>query len=124
MSSNRLIYDKCAYATEIKESTSSLGYNLFQGKYESCKQCTVGNFTNNLPFGPKTDTESELLGLTRPTTKCPSLKFDSTKKFDNPQFSPAIMCQSIYQLTPSNLVKPTTNMLDTKNLGINFCSKH
>ena len=82
MSSNRLIYDKCAYATEIKESTGSLEYNLFQGKYESCKQCTVGNFTNNLPFGPKTDTESELLGLTRPSTKCPSLKFDASNRHD------------------------------------------
>lgn len=124
MSSNRLIYDKCAYASEIKESTSPLEYYLFKGKYESCKQCTVGNFTNNLPFDLKTDTESELLGLTRPNTKCPSLKYDSTKGYNNPMFSPAIMCQSIYQLTPNNLEKPTTNMLDNKNLGINFCTKH
>ena len=124
MSSNRLIYDKCAYAAEIKESTEPLHYNLFAGKYESCKQCTVGDFTNNLPFGPKTDTESELLGLTRPSTKCPSLKFDGTKKFNNVKFSPAIMCQGIYQLTPNNLVRPTTNMLDDKKLGINFCTKH
>jgi len=30
MSSNRLIYDNCAYSTEIKESISPLQYNLFK----------------------------------------------------------------------------------------------
>ena len=35
MSSNRLIYDRCAYATEIKESTEPLEYNLFLGKFEN-----------------------------------------------------------------------------------------
>ena len=46
MSSNRLIYDTCAYATEIKESTSPLEYNLFKNKYENCVQCPTGDFTN------------------------------------------------------------------------------
>lgn len=121
MSSNRLIYDKCAYATEIKESTSPLEYNLFKGKYENCKQCAVGEFTNNLEFGSRADTESELYGLSRLGTKCPSLKFDPSKEFKYPEFSPARMCESIHNITPSNLEKPTSNMLNEKNLGINFC---
>ena len=115
MSSNRLIYDKCAYATEIKESTGPLEYNLFKGKYENCKQCPVGEFTN-------ADTESELHGLTRPGTKCPELKFDPTKEYKYPELSPARMCENIYYITPNNLEKPTTNMLNENNLGINFCS--
>lgn len=119
MSSNRLIYDKCAYATTIKESTGSLEYNLFKGKFENSKQCKVGNFSNNLIFGPRADTESELYGLTRPGTLCPSLKFDSTKEFKSPDFSPARMCENIYYITPNNLEKPTTNMLNEKNLSIN-----
>jgi hypothetical protein len=76
MSSNRLIYDKCAYATEIKESTGPLEYNLFKGKYENCKQCEAGQFANILEFGPRADVESELYGLNRPGTLCPQLKFD------------------------------------------------
>jgi hypothetical protein len=123
MSSNRLIYDKCAYATEIKESTGSLEYNLFLGKFENCTQCLGGDFTNNLPFGPKTQTESELLGLTRPNTKCPSLKYDAKKEFKHPQFSPARVCEGIHYITPSNLTKPNNNMLNYNNMGINFCSK-
>lgn len=122
MSSNRLKYDNCAYATEIKESTGSLEYNLFLGKYENCKTCPNSDFTNNLPFGPKTDTESELFGLTRQNTKCPELKFDTNKEFINPNFSPAKLNEGIYYLTPSNLEKPKTNMLKYNNMGINFCS--
>ena len=38
MSSNRLIYDKCSYAIELKESTSPLDYYLYKGKYELNKQ--------------------------------------------------------------------------------------
>jgi len=121
MSSNRLSYDKCAYATEIKESTSPLEYYLFKGKYENCKQCPVGEFTNNLEFGSRAETESELYGITRLGSKCPSLKFDPSKEFKYPEFSPARMCESIYSLTPNNLEKPTTNMLNERNLGINFC---
>jgi hypothetical protein len=121
MSSNRLIYDKCAYAAEIKESTGSLEYNLFKGKYENCTQCPTGDFTNNLEFGSRADTESELQGLNRPGTLCPSLKYDPSKKFANPSFSPARMCQSIYYITPNNLEKPTTNMLNENNLGLNSC---
>jgi len=121
MSSNRLSYDKCAYATEIKESTSPLEYYLFKGKYENCKQCPVGEFTIIWEFGSRAETESELYGITRLGSKCPSLKFDPSKEFKYPEFSPARMCESIYSLTPNNLEKPTTNMLNERNLGINFC---
>jgi len=121
MSSNRLIYDKCAYATEIKESTGPLEYNLFKGKYENCKQCSVGKFTNILEFGPRADVESELYGLNRPGTLCPQLKFNPKLGFNYPELSPARMCESIHHITPSNLVKPKNNMLNEKNLGLNVC---
>ncbi len=121
MSSNRLIYDSCAYATTIKESTSPLEYNLYRGKFENCKQCPVGDFTNNLEFGSRADTESELYGLNRPGTLCPTLKFNPASGFKNPAFSPAKMCESIYYITPNNLEKPTSNMLNENNLGLNSC---
>ena len=122
MSSNRLMYDRCAYATEIKESTEPLEYNLFLGKYENCKTCPVGNYPNILPFGPRTNVESELWGITRPASDCPSKKFVANSDFKNKlPFSPPEMCQSIYGITPNNLVKPKTNMINNNNLGINFC---
>ena len=121
MSSNRLIYDRCAYATEIKESTEPLEYNLFLGKFENCKQCPVGNYPNILPFGPRTATESELWGIDRLATNCPDKKFQANSHYNNPPLSAAIMCESIYYITPNNLEKPTSNMLNEKNLGVNFC---
>jgi hypothetical protein len=124
MSYNRLTYDNCAYSTEIKESTGSLEYNLFVGKYENCKQCPVGDFANNIDFDKLADVESELFGLNRPGTLCPSLKYDPTQKFKYQELSPARMCESIHYITPNNLVKPTTNMIDEKNLGLNVCANN
>jgi len=122
MSSNHLKYDTCAYATSIKESTEPLEYLLFRGKYETCNACSNGDFTNNIDFPSRADVESELFGLTRPGTDCPSLKYDPTKPVNYPLFSPPIMCQNIYGITPSNLKNPSTNMLNENNLGINLCS--
>ena len=48
MSFNRLTYDNCAYSTTVKESVSSLDYNLFKGKYENCTQCKISDFNNIL----------------------------------------------------------------------------
>ena len=60
MSSNRLSYDKCAYAKEVEQSTSPLDYQMFKGKYENCKKCAKGDHTNVLDFGTRADVESEL----------------------------------------------------------------
>jgi len=122
MSSNRLIYDTCAYATDVKESVGPLEYNLYKGKYEQCKQCPVGDFTNNIAFESRADVENELFGLARPNTLCPSLKYNPLKPFNTPNFSPPTMCANIYHITPNNLEKPKTNMLNENNLGVNYCN--
>jgi hypothetical protein len=123
MSFNRLTYDNCTYATTVKESVSSLDYNLFRGKYENCKQCKVSDYDNILALDARAEVESELLGLPRPNSRCPTDKFDPKKVYNNPAHSPPTMCQNIYYITPNNLTKPTTNMLNEKGLGVNSCSK-
>jgi hypothetical protein len=116
MSSNRLTYDKCAYAKTIQESTSPLEYNLFRPKYENCTQCSVGDFPSIIEFGSRTDIENELHGLDRRESLCPSLKYDPSKNFRSVDLSPARLCENIYYITPNNLERPTTNMLNEKNL--------
>ena len=37
MSSNKLIYDTCAYKNKLLESVGSINYNLYNGKYENNK---------------------------------------------------------------------------------------
>jgi hypothetical protein len=115
MSYNRLIYDKCSYAKVLQESTSPLDYFLSIDKYENNTNCKISDHKNILPFGDRADVESELYGITRPGSLCPSLKFDPLKNFKNPAFSPPTMCANIYYITPNNIEKPTNNMLNNND---------
>jgi hypothetical protein len=117
MSFNRLNYDNCAYAKTLQESTSPLEYNLFMGKYENKKQCPEGKFTNNLPFGPKTDVESELWGITRLQSRCEEKKYDPANPGAQADFTPARVCDTIYYITPTNMKMPTSNGFDNRKLG-------
>jgi hypothetical protein len=118
MSYNRLIYDNCAYTTEIKESTGPLEYFLYKGKYENTKKCPTNDYSNIIEVEDRADVENELFGLNRTNTKCPTGKFDPVADFKNPDLSPNKLCESIYYITPNNLVKPTSNMLNEDNLVI------
>jgi len=121
MSFNRLPYDSCAYAKTLQQSTDPLEYNLFMGKYESCKDCPIGNFTNNLEFGVKTDLESDLKGQTRVGSKCPSKKFPKHSQNGIPYTTP-LVCQNIYYITPNNLPKINNSGLkDLKSYNLNSC---
>lgn len=121
MSFNRLSYDSCAYSKELQQSTDPLDYNLFKGKYESCESCSIGEFTNNLDFGIKSDLESDLKGQNRIGSKCPSEKFPINAGSAIP-YTPPATCQGIYSLTPNNLTKPTTSGLKNLNsYGQNTC---
>jgi hypothetical protein len=121
MSFNRSNYDTCAYAKELQESTSPLEYNLSTFKYENCKQCPVGSSTNNLPFGPRADVENELYGLTRHQSKCPDKKFNPNNPGPKVDYTPPRVCDSIYYITPTNMKMPTSNGLNEKVLGVNWC---
>ena len=71
MSSNRLIYDTCAYKKRLLESTGPLNYSMYTGKYENCAKCrvefgTVGGNGVSLFNGNLVDLESDLRGQTRP----------------------------------------------------------
>jgi hypothetical protein len=76
MSSNRLIYDSCAYNKKMQESTSPLNYNLYPGKFENSSKCrielgSVGGNNVSLFSGNLVDLESELRNQTRPASLCP-----------------------------------------------------
>jgi hypothetical protein len=118
MSSNRLIYDSCAYDTTMKESTGQLEYFLYKGKYENSTQCPIGDYPSILDFNDRANVENELYGLSRLNTKCPSLKFDPNKEFKYPDLTPNKLCESIYYITPNNLEKPKTNMLNEENIRV------
>jgi len=86
MSSNRLMYDSCAYEKTLNESTGQFAYTMYSGKYENCAKCRIelGQFGGNgvsLFSGNLVDLESDLRGQTRPASLCPKDKFQP--KCDN-----------------------------------------
>ena len=123
MSSNRLSYDKCAYAKEVEQSTSPLDYQMFKGKYENCKKCVKGDNTNILDFGVRTDIENELRNQDRVNSNCPSSKYNPKKKYNKVQFTPPSVCSGIYHLTPNNLEKPKGPGYDSSKLAADYCPK-
>lgn len=80
MSSNRLIYDTCAYKKELDQSTGPLSYTLNPIKFENCSKCrmelgVVGGTAVSHIKGNLVDLESDLRGQNHPTTHCPSKKY-------------------------------------------------
>jgi len=81
MSSNRLIYDSCAYEKRLDESVGPLSYLLNPMKYENINKCRhelglVGGTDVSQISGNLVDLESDLRGQTRMNTDCPNKKFN------------------------------------------------
>lgn len=80
MSSNHLKYDPCAYQQYIKESRNVGCYQLYAGKYVNQRQCRIGlgvvaGNDVSLYKGSLVDLESEMKGITRPNSLCPTNKY-------------------------------------------------
>ena len=80
MSSNRLIYDECAYKKTLQQSTDPLQYALYTGKFENSAKCrielgSVGGNGVSLFNGNLVDLESDLRGQTRLLSDCSKDKY-------------------------------------------------
>ena len=122
MSSNRLMYDTCAYKKNIEQSTSPLSYVLNPSKYENCNKCRhelglLGGPTASIIKGNLVDLENDLRGQTRTATQCPD-------KLYHPQ------CNGVNlgdQCKPGNLTLNSNGCgaprnLDTELLHLRPCS--
>ena len=83
MSSNRLMYDTCEYKTRLNESVGTLQYMLDNSRYENCGKCrmelgVVGGTAVSHIQGNLVDLETDLFGITRKASLCPSKKYTST----------------------------------------------
>ncbi len=84
MSSNRLMYDTCAYKKRLDESTGPLAYHLNPLKYENCQKCRMelgilGGPTVSQIKGNLVDLENDLRGQTRNLSDCPEKKYHPGK---------------------------------------------
>ena len=104
MSSNRLIYDKCAYSVELIDNNNQLEYNIFQLKYINDCKCPITNLPCFIAPEMRTEVENELYGLNRLTSLCPTNKYNpENNKFKPLVYSPARLGEGIYHMTPTGL---------------------
>jgi hypothetical protein len=113
-SSNRLIYDKCAYDKNLSESVAPLNYRMYSGAHENCNKCVHDKIYR--PFD-LVDQESELKNITRLSTKCPEFKYNPNCKkqkgckkhchttFDNN--NPIVLAPEVCPIVFNNIEKPT-----------------
>jgi hypothetical protein len=118
MSSNRLIYEPCAFDAQVKQSTDPFKYVTNVNNYENNSRCG-----NKLEFGNRADIESELRGQTRGTTKCPCNKYaPGNSKVKNSDWSPPDTCNVTFGHMAKNDHKqklPSDNGLNGPDA--NFC---
>ena len=113
-SSNRLIYDACAYDLKISDSTSPFTYRTYAGAYENCDKCKFDKFWR--PFDAEmVDVESDLKNINRPATKCPTLKYNNKcsksktciSTFD--KSAPVIFAPDVCPIVYNNIPRQTNN---------------
>lgn len=118
MSSNRLIYDTCAYKKQLDQSTSPLQYHLNPLKYENCNKCRIELGVSQGPSvsqikGNLIDLENELRGQTRPLSQCDKRKYQPGHKL----FS-SMKSQSKKEIDTSLVHLPTCQMIRYKPIPL------
>ena len=124
MSSNRLMYDSCAYKKRLNESIGPINYSMYTGKYENCSKCrielgSVGGNGVSLFSGNLVDLESDLRGQTRNASLCPSKHYHPPCKScpgntsgipcDKPECGPKMIHQPGCQMVRYPSTVPTPN---------------
>ena len=105
--SSRLPYDPCAYQKRLSESTAPYAYAVMPDYYENCNRCVYDRYTR--PFDADiVDAESELYNITRPSSKCPSRKYNpNCKRSDagclRTSDSPIVLANEICPIVYNNL---------------------
>lgn len=103
-SSNRQIYDRCAYAQYVHVSTTPLGYRTYMGNNENCNKCRDKFFYHPYDL---VDLESELRNQTRPLSNCGEYKHNPMNSKFNPLNPPVVLppecCSILYQNIPTNV---------------------
>lgn len=112
-SSNRTIYDNCAYQKELYESVSPGQYQLYHGKFENCEKCIAGDGQFWTPYMAEiVDRESDLRNINQPLSKCDQFKKPfctksgmclSTYSKSNPIIMDSQVCPVVFNNIPRQL---------------------
>lgn len=100
---NRLNYDNCAYDTKLRQSTDPLQYHMSRYKFENCSRCSYdGSF-----YAPYdlVNQESELRGINRMNSRCPSKKYNGSYRNSKPKNMPVIYPPELTPVVWTNIKK-------------------
>lgn len=126
-SSNRPIYDNCAYQQRLYESTSPLEYQLYQGKYENCNKCVHDRFWTPYEL---VDISTELRGQTRPLSHCNRFKYNPACKKSDMCLStfdktvPVVLAPEVCPIVQNNIRKATTPGYEMPSKDFCACKKN
>jgi hypothetical protein len=128
-----MIYDSCAYNSELEQSVAPLSYILDPIRYENCNKCRmevgiVGGTAVSHISGNLVDLENDLRGQNRPNTHCPSYKYIPPqgqviqgKEYIKPVTHPAIDISQKH-LQPCQMIQygsvPQAPPLETYRCGV------
>ena len=116
MSSNRLIYDTCAYETEMTQSVDQLSYILDPTKYYRNEPCrmelgVVGGNNVSQVKGNLVDMETDLRGLTRYNTRCLKNKIHGYSNANKKIKIPADGCKKSLEIDVNKYHLPPCQMI-------------
>lgn len=107
-------YDSCTEKVDLRQKVGPLEYTMFAGKYEHCGKCVKDENSFFHPYDTQIiDGDSELRGITRRYSRCPTDKFTPgcdksatcTSTFD--KSNPIVLPHEACPIVQSNLVRPT-----------------
>ena len=103
MSSNRLKYDKCAYEIDNKTNGNQYDYLIFKPKHVI--DCNIAKLNEPCYTSPdiRTDLESDLYGITRFASQCPSKKYNPSETVAPLKYIPPWILEGIHYITPTGL---------------------
>ena len=123
MSSNRLMYDTCAYKERIDESVSPLAYVTNPIKYENCNKCRMelgivgGSNVSNIR-GNLVDLENDLRGQTRSLSQCPSRKYNPNNVCNNKMVVQGNNCGNPVEIDVTPMHLPPCQMIHYKPIPL------
>lgn len=121
-SSNRPIYDNCAYQKRLHESTSPLAYRLYFGAQENCNKCVYDQFYTRYQL---VDIETELKNQSRPLSQCDQFKYSPNCRASGLCLStfdknvPVVLAPEICPVVFNNIPRQTHTGFNLPNP--NFC---
>lgn len=109
-SSNKGIYDCCAYSQYIEQSVDPLYYQLYFGAQENCSKC-IDKKAWYKQDAEIVDIESDLSNRTRPLTRCDGYKY-------NPNCEAGPNCVSTFDPNAPKILSPSLCPIVYNNIPI------